>query len=94
VTIRKISRDPEGIESLKLYALLTPQDALGVGIHDQVRLDEFVERVKRGLGGSLQKASRLHGLRVEALFRAMLVARADERAAFDDLINRTNKALK
>lgn len=74
VTIRKISRDPEGIESLKLYALLTPQDALGVGIHDQARLDEFVERVKRGLGGSLQKASRLHGLRVEALFRAMLVA--------------------
>jgi hypothetical protein len=30
--------------------------------------------VKRGLGGSLQKESRLHGLRVEALFRAILVA--------------------
>jgi hypothetical protein len=74
VTIRKISRDPEGIESLKLYALLTPQDALGVGLHDQARLDEFVERVKRGVSGSLEKESRLRGLRVEALFRAMLVA--------------------
>ena len=74
VTIRKISRDPEGIESLKLYVALTPQEALGADLQDPARLDEFVDRLKRGVSGSVQKASRLHGLRVEALFRAMLVA--------------------
>jgi hypothetical protein len=30
--------------------------------------------MKRGVSASVQKASRLHGLRAEALFRAVLVA--------------------
>jgi Holliday junction resolvase len=74
MAIRKIGRDPEGIESLKLYASLTPQQALGADLQDQARLDEFADRVKRGVSGSVRTPTRLHGLRVEALFRAVLVA--------------------
>jgi len=74
MTIRKIPRDPEGIESLKLYASLDPLVAVGADLQDPARLDEFLDRMKTGVSGSVQKASRLHGLRVDALFRAMLVA--------------------
>src|SRR5664280_1321990 len=74
MTIRKIPRDPEGIESLKLYASLDPLLAVGADLQDPARLDEFLDRMKTGVSASVQKASRLHGLRVEALFRAMLVA--------------------
>lgn len=74
MAIRKIGRDPEGIESLKLYASLTPQQALGTDLQDQARQEEFAGRVRRAVSGSVQTPTRLHGLRVEALFRAMLVA--------------------
>jgi hypothetical protein len=74
MTIRKIPRDPERIESLKLYASIDPLVAVGADLQDPARLDEFLDRMKTGVSTAVQTASRLHGLRVEALFRAMLVA--------------------
>lgn len=74
MAIRKIGRDQEGIESLKSYASFTPQQALGADLQDEARQDEFVDRVRRAVSGSVRNPARLHGLRVEALFRAMLVA--------------------
>lgn len=77
MTIRRIARDTEGIESLKLYAALTPREALGADLQDPARLEEFAERLRRGVHSSVQMPARLHGLRAEALFRAVLVALGD-----------------
>jgi hypothetical protein len=45
VTIRKIPRDPEGIESLKLYASLDPLVAVGADLQDPARLEELLFRM-------------------------------------------------
>jgi hypothetical protein len=45
VTIRRISRDPEGVEALKFYALLNPLVGLGEQTRrTSARLEEFIER--------------------------------------------------
>lgn len=74
MTIRRQSRDSEGIGALKLLSALDlPAVAKQVaGETDSV--EELTGRLAGGLRASLDNPSRLHGLRVEAMFRAVLVA--------------------
>jgi hypothetical protein len=70
VAIRRQSRDREGIGSLKLLSALDlPTAAAG----QASSVDELMRRLGGGLRTSLENPSRLHGLRAEAMFRAVLV---------------------
>jgi hypothetical protein len=72
MTIRRARRDATGIDPLNLYAAIDPLSE--TDLHDPSRLDDFIQHMKQAVEGSLQVDSRLHGLRVQALFRAVLVA--------------------
>jgi hypothetical protein len=74
MAIQKVPRDPENLEMLRLYAALDPVQAVGTGLRDAARLDEFVQRARASLGRSVGTPSRVQGLRAQALFRATLVA--------------------
>jgi hypothetical protein len=73
MSIRRLSRDTEGVESLKFYASL---DTLAGGndLRDPDRVQAFLTRIEDGLTRSLATESRLSGLQAEALFRAVVVA--------------------
>jgi hypothetical protein len=53
VTIRKLPRNPEGIDSLKMYGALGPLAAAGTDLQDPARVDEFLQRIRRGVSGSV-----------------------------------------
>ena len=73
VAIKRGSRDVEGIGSLKLLAAFDlPATGVIAGGRDGV--SELMERLAGGARASLENPSRLHGLRTEAMFRAVLVA--------------------
>jgi len=74
MAIQKVPRDPENLEMLRLYAALDPVQAVGVGLRDAARVDEFLQRARSSLEHSVNTPSRLQGLRAQALFRATLVA--------------------
>lgn len=77
MVIRKLGRDHQGLDPIRLYAALGPQGDTGAGLHDAARLDEFIERVRDSVTGSLSNAGRLHGIRAEVLFREVVVAIGD-----------------
>ncbi len=72
MAIQRQLRDTEGIGSLKLVSAL---DLPITGEADSV--DELIDRLVGGVRASLNNPSRLHGLRAEAMFRAVLVALGD-----------------
>lgn len=74
MAIKKVPRDPESLEMLRLYATLDPIEAAGSGLRDPERLEEFVRRARDSIEHSVATPSRMHGLRAQALFRATLVA--------------------
>lgn len=74
MTIQKVPRDPENLEMLRLYAAVDPTEAVGAGLRDTERLDEFLARARTSLERSIATPSRMHGLRAQAMFRATLVA--------------------
>lgn len=74
MVLRRQPRDNEGIGSLKLLAALdlpTATEQVAGGVDSA---DEVVRRLAGGLQASLANPSRLHGLRVESMFRAVVVA--------------------
>jgi hypothetical protein len=74
VTIRRQSRDTEGIGSLKLLSALDLPTAAERAVGEAESVDELIRQLADGARTSLNNVSRLHGLRVEAMFRAVLVA--------------------
>lgn len=73
MSLRRLTRDPEGLESIKLFGAIPPAGT-PMSLRDPARLDDFVDRVRASVTHSLQSDGRLHGLRVEALFKATIVA--------------------
>jgi hypothetical protein len=84
VAIRKLSRDPEQLDVLHLYAKLDPIQAAGSSLRDPARVEEFVKRIRTSIVESIQTPSRMHGLRAQALFRATLVALAKFKLLVDE----------
>jgi hypothetical protein len=84
MAIQKVPRDPENLEMLRLYAAVDPIQAVGAGLRDAARLDEFLQRARTSLGRSVDTASRVQGLRAQALFRATLVALGQFRLLVDE----------
>jgi hypothetical protein len=75
--IRRVARDTEGVGSLKAVSALDPfADIQGdeSGAHE---VDSLIARLGAGARASLGNSSRLHGIRGEAMFRAVLVALGD-----------------
>jgi hypothetical protein len=84
MAIQKVPRDPEHLEMLRLYAAVDPVEAVGAGLRDVERLDEFLARARASLERSIATPSRMHGLRAQALFRATLVAHGQFRLLIDE----------
>jgi hypothetical protein len=74
MTIRRQPRDTEGIGALKLLSALGLPTAARPDEGEADSVDELIRRLSGGARASLDNPSRLHGLRAEALFRAVLVA--------------------
>ncbi len=74
MTIERQERDTEGIGSLKLLSALDLPAAAKRAAGASNGVDEMASRLTAGARGSLANPSRLHGVRVEAMFRAVLVA--------------------
>jgi hypothetical protein len=74
MTIRRHRRDSEGIGSLKLLSALDLPTAAAQAAGEADSVDELARRLTGGARASLGNPSRLHGLRAEAMFRAVLVA--------------------
>lgn len=74
MTIRRQPRDSEGIGSLKLLSALDLPTAAEQAASEADSVDELTRRLAGGARASLENPSRLHGLRAEAMFRAVLVA--------------------
>lgn len=74
MTIRKLPRDHEGLDAIRLYEALRSQADADAALHDAARLDEFMRRIRESITSSLDSSSRLHGIHEEAMFRAMVVA--------------------
>lgn len=70
MTIKRAPRDSEGIGSLKLLSAFELPTISGAADG----ISEFARRLAQGAQASLGNPSRLHGLRAEAMFRAVLVA--------------------
>lgn len=84
MAIQKVPRDPEHLEMLRLYAAIDPVEAVGAGLRDTERLDEFLARARASLEHSIATPSRMHGLRAQALFQATLVALGQFRLLIDE----------
>src|SRR5947207_1121168 len=74
MTIRRKLRDSEGIGSLKLLSALDLPTAAEQAAGEVNSVEELTSRLAGGAHASLDNPSRLHGLRAEAMFRAVLVA--------------------
>ncbi len=74
--IKRRPRDSDGIGSLKLLSALDLPTAARRAIGEADSVDELIRRLALGARASLENPSRLHGLRTEAMFRAVLVALA------------------
>jgi hypothetical protein len=74
MTIRRQPRDSEGNGSLKLLAALDLPTVAAQAAGEAGSVDELGRRLAGGARASLGNPSRLHGLRAEAMFRAVLVA--------------------
>ena len=74
MTIRRQLRDSEGIGSLKLLSALDLPTVAEQAAGESDGVDELTRRLAGGARASLDNPSRLHGLRAEAMFRAVLVA--------------------
>lgn len=72
--IRRQPRDSQGIGSLKLLSALDLPTVAQRSVDEAGGVDELMHRLAVGARASLGNPSRLHGLRVEAMFRAVLVA--------------------
>ena len=82
--VEKLRRDHEALDSIRLYGLLRSRDRALAAVGDPSRLDEFVERLRTSITGSLSSEGRLHGIRVEAMFRAVVVALGGLRLLTDE----------
>jgi hypothetical protein len=72
-------RDPDqGIESTIQFGLFdeSPRD---VPLNESQRVEEFITGVRTALTSSLENSSRLHGLRVQNMFEAVVVALGEVR---------------
>lgn len=74
MVIRRQLRDSEGIGSLKLLSALDLSTVAQRATGESYDVDELIRRFDAGTRASLNNPSRLHGLRTEAMFRAVLVA--------------------
>jgi hypothetical protein len=74
MAIRRVRRDAEGIGALKLLSALDMPASAGKAADGADSVEAFAQRLARSVRSSLESSSRLHGLRVEAMFRAVLVA--------------------
>jgi hypothetical protein len=72
--IRRKARDTEGIGSLKAVSALDPFVVVNGAAAAARDVDELIARMGAGIRASLENPSRLHGLRAESMFRAVLVA--------------------
>jgi hypothetical protein len=72
--IRRAPRDTEGIGSLKAVSALDPSVVLRGDTIGARNVEELIIRLGAGARASLANPSRLHGMRAEAMFRAVLVA--------------------
>jgi hypothetical protein len=72
--IHRQPRDTEGIGTLKLLSALDLPTAAQQDAGEADSVDELIRRLTGGARASLENPSRLHGLRTEAMFRAVLVA--------------------
>ena len=67
-------RDSEGIGALKLLAAQDLPTVAQRSAGEADSVDELIRQLSGGTRASLDNPSRLHGLRTEAMFRAVLVA--------------------
>ena len=67
-----------------MYAAIDPTQAVGAGLRDAERLDEFLQRARMSLERSVATPSRMQGLRAQALFRSTLVALGQFRLLIDE----------
>jgi hypothetical protein len=74
MTIRKIPRGSGARRVAQALCVDRSAPRRWRGLAGPARIDEVLDRMKTGVSTSVQTASPLHGLRVEALLRAMLVA--------------------
>ncbi len=72
--IRRQPRNSDGIGSLKLLSALDLPTVAQRAASEADSVDELIRRLAVGARASLGNPSRLHGLRTEAMFRAVLVA--------------------
>jgi hypothetical protein len=84
VPIEKLHRDHEALDSIQLYGSLPSRERAMAAVGDPDRLDEFIERLRSSITGSLGSDGRLHGIRVEAMFRAVVVALGEFRLLTDE----------
>jgi hypothetical protein len=84
MAIRKVPRDPERLELLRLYGALQPEQAVGSSLAEPARMNEFLARARRSLEGSLASPSRLYGVLGQAMFRATVVALGQLRLLADE----------
>src|SRR5947209_5575847 len=72
--VLRSGRDPSApLEALRLYSLLDKRTTPATVIADAARVNAFVADLASGLTESLANPSRVHGLRVQSLFQAMIV---------------------
>ena len=72
--IIRLGRDPESLDALRLYGALPSRANSYASLHDPVRLDEFLARIRASISASLENPSRLRGVNAELMFRAVVVA--------------------
>lgn len=72
--VRKLPRDHESLDAIRLYDSLRSHADADTALHDGARLEEFLGRIRESITGSLGNPSRLHGIHEEAMFRAAVVA--------------------
>lgn len=77
VPIRRQPRDSQGIGSVKLLSALDLPTVASRTAGAVDSIEEFADRLAGAARASLKNPSRLHGLRGEAMFRAVLVALGD-----------------
>ena len=84
MSISKVPRDPETFELLRLYGENSAGEGVSASLDSDDRLNDFLNRARISLEQSVASPSRVHGLRVQALFRATLIALGQFRRLNDE----------
>jgi hypothetical protein len=71
MTLKKLGRQPRHLGTLALFAALQPNSASSIGSAQQQQ--EFLTDLAQGLSESMANQARLHGWRVQALFKALVI---------------------